>query len=195
MIDAFLEVLYHQTDIMFNYRRDFLIVSDERDMAKMVVFANENFPKTNEEPWTFDDIIESITGEENRWGYANEFVFCGCCDAAVSFKPTPWPEGWFDESFRDYLCETCIKKHHADYYLEAIINNPANPNLFLDEQVLEEKGFALLPNSLRHINTKWECFPNYSRIQLSGLLDKYDEVIINITHIGHDKVSWNVYTR
>lgn len=188
-IGAKLVELFRDTNSWVLPNKDFIIISDTSDIEEIEQKANELFPEGNlGDPWTMDDISHEITGATDNWGYADEWTYCAHCYKPINMYGSYYlPESWFDPETGDTLCACCVEEEFPEDYLEFLVNNPDEENIFLSTCYLKESGYTLLDIDSWPIDTKQEVY--------NELRNEYAEIVFGKRDVRFSVKGFTVWVK
>lgn len=182
--------LFQDTNSLVTPNRDFVIVYDKNDIQTIETLANKRFPGGNDgEPWTFDSIVNEITGNSD-WGFSDEYGYCAHCYRVIDYYNHFYRDYWIDYEACEELCCDCVRDEFPEDYLRSIVNNPDEIDGFLGSSKLKEFGFELL-----HDVAYWRYSDRHSLYNKLRERYEYDDIVFGERDPQNGAHKWTVWVR
>lgn len=177
------------TNIRFSKNYEFILIDTWEDMKEIIAIVDPACEITGEiyeHEDKFEDIVESITGDRDGWGFSDEYFICDHCGQAEVYQNHCFATHWVDYEACEIYCYRCVPAF-AEGYINSLLNNADEANDFLPAETLKELGFT------RYDFNPWSL--PYERMRyLTQLQGTYD-VIFNTVDLLSSIYYWDIYVR
>lgn len=188
MKEKLLEMIL-DTNIRFSKDYEFILIDTWKDMKEIIAIVDPAYEITGEiyeHENKFEDIVESITGDRDGWGFSDEYFICDHCGQAELYQNPFFPSHWVDYEACEIYCWRCVPKF-AESYIDSLLNNADEANDFLPIEQLHELGFR------RYDFNPWSM--PYERTRYLEQLQGTYDVIFNTVDLFSSVYYWDIYVR
>lgn len=137
---------------------------------------------TNTLDCSIEEFILETCGDEDNWGFSDEYTTCSDCGYIIRTSPTSY--SWTpDYILRDgeILCTDCSKNRIEEIVDEDYCNNPSTAITCFEKKELMDLGFKLLDTEYEN---GWYGTTDNPKEILNELNKEYEDVIFIIESTG-----------
>ncbi len=180
--------------------KDFILIDDWKVVDNIIQYVQTQGIKIGskeiniKENIEFEDIIETLTGLRDNYGFFDDYQFCHRCFRIIEIRSANIKaKDYFESTDNGLICGNCVRENDElkdEYINQYLINNHKKANTILPENNLKEMGFVKLSNVtklFKHQKNSPEC--------ILSLLNNVYDVIFNIDTIDIVSTHWDTWVR